>query len=108
MDEQEKARCVFAADVLYKFATSKEKRLKYGAEQRAIMQQALKDGKKIETYRTEWIIKSMDEVIKVLIKSSERFNNTYFHDMISVDDLKDVLTSTINKLNNLSNKKKQQ
>jgi hypothetical protein len=105
MDEQEEKRCKFAADILYKFVTSKEQRLKYGATARQDMQKALKDGKKVEGYRAEWILKAMDEVIKALVKSSEKFNNTYFHDMISVDDMKDVLTSAINKLNNLSKKK---
>lgn len=93
-------------DILHKFVTSKEQRLKYGAEARADMQKDLKAGKKVEGYRADWIIKAMDEVVKTLVKSAERFNNTYFHDMISVDDMKDVLTSAINKLNNANKKNK--
>ena len=105
MDDQEDARMKFATDVFYKFVTSKEARLKHGANQRQEMQKALKDGKKVEGYRAEWILKSMDEVIKTLVKASERFNNTYFHDMISSEDMKDVLTSAINKINNMTKKK---
>lgn len=105
MDEQEDQRMKFATNVFYKFVTSKEARLKHGATQRQEMQKALKDGKKVDGYRAEWILKSMDDVIKALVKSAEKFNNTYFHDMISIEDMKDVLTSAINKLNNASKKK---
>lgn len=106
MDEKDEERCKFALDVLHKFVTSKEQRLKYGAERRSEMQAAIKDGKKVEGYRAEWILRAMDDVIKVLVKSAEKFNNTYFHDMISLEDMKDVLTSSMNKLNNASKKKK--
>lgn len=94
----EKDQNAFAADVLYKLVTSKEKRLKYGAEAREAMQKLLKEGKKVEGYRAEWIIDTMNEVIDTLIKSSEKFNMTYFHDYISTQDLCDVLQSTLSKL----------
>jgi len=106
MDEDEEIRCRFASDVLYKFVTSKESRLKYGATKRQEMQKALQAGKKAEGYRAEWILKSMEECMKTIIKSAEKFNNTYFHDMISVEDMKDVFTSALNRLNNLNKNKK--
>ncbi len=106
MDQEEETRCKFASDVLYKFVTSKESRLKYGATKRQEMQQSLKAGKKVEGYRAEWILKAMEDVMRTLIKSSEKFNNTYFHDMISVDDMKDVFTSALNRLNNINKNKK--
>lgn len=102
MDDQELERCRYATEVLHKLVTNKESRLKYGAEQREKMQSALKAGQKVKGYRAEWIIDTMDEVIGVLIKASERFNNTYFNDMISTTDLKDVLTSTLSRFNKKS------
>lgn len=91
-------RCKFAANIFYVFATSKESRLKYGATKRLEMKKALKNGQKVQGYRAEWILKTVDDIIKTLIKASEKFNNTHFNDMISTDDLKDVLSSTVNKI----------
>jgi hypothetical protein len=99
MDELEEERCMYATNVLYKFVTSKESRLKNGASLRQKMQKALKEGKKVDGYRADWILKSMNEVLKTLAKSAEKFNNTNFHDMISVADMTDVLQSCVNRLN---------
>lgn len=97
MDDKNK-QCRFACDILYQFASNKEKRLKYGAEQRLKIKKALEKGRPIHNYRTEWSSDTSDKVIEVLIESSEKFNNTFFQDKISVDDLKDILESTIKKL----------
>ena len=99
MDDQEIERSRYATTVFYSLVTNKEARLKYGAEQRLKMQDALKAGLKISGYRAEWLLDTIDSVLSTLIKASERFNGTYFNDMVSVSDLKDVLTSTINRLN---------
>lgn len=105
MDEEEEKRCRYATDVLYKFVTSTESRLKYGATKRQEMHKSLQAGQKIEGYRADWIMKSMEELMKTLVKSAERFNNTYFHDMISIEDMKDVFTTALNKLNKINKKK---
>ena len=99
MDDKEAERCKFATTVFYKLVTNKEARLKYGAEQRQKMQEALKAGQKIGGYRADWILETMDDIMETLIEASERFNNTHYNDLISVADLKDVLTSVISKFN---------
>lgn len=99
MDDKE---AKFARDVLHKFATSKDSRLQYGAKVRSEMQKALANGGKIVGYRAEWLYTSADSVLNCLIESSEQFNNTYSHDMISVQDLKDVLNTVLAKLDSYS------
>lgn len=96
----------FAAKVFYNFVTSKDKRLQYGIKERARMKDAIKKGEKVSGYRPEWIIETANAVISTLITSSERFNNTHFNDLVSVDDLVDVLNTASHKLTNMGKKKK--
>jgi hypothetical protein len=98
MDEKELERCEFAVKILNKFASSKENRLKFAAAQRAKMKKDLDSGKKVDGYRFDWLNSTSDEVIKTLIAASERFNSTYYHDIVSVQDLIDILNTTIAKL----------
>jgi hypothetical protein len=104
MDPTDDDRAKFASGILYAFATSKDSRLRYGAGKRKEMQAALDSGQKVSGYRAEWILRSVEDVLRVLIKSADRFNSTYFHDYISVDDMRDVLVSTINRLDKTSSK----
>lgn len=103
MDEKAKMR--FAVNIFAKLSISKEKRLLYGATQRQKMKKHLERGEKVEGYRAEWILGTMQEVIKAMSIQADKFNHTYYHDMISADDLQDVLTSAINKIKQFKDNK---
>lgn len=101
----DKAKMHWAVGIFSKLAISKEKRLLYGATQRQKMKEALAKGDKVEGYRAEWILGTMQEVIRTMSVQAEKFNTTYYHDMISVNDFVDVLTSAINKINQIKDDK---
>lgn len=88
----------FANVVFIQFSCNQANRPKYGAERRAEMKAALDRGERVEGYRAKWIIDTMYKVVDVLGKSAETFNNTHYNDMISTNDMVDVLNSAIHKL----------
>lgn len=97
MKNQEETK--YACLILFRFVNSKEQRLKNGAMRRKQILQSIKDGKTVSGYRPEWMLNTIDVVLKTLITESEKFNNTYYDDMVSVEDMKDILASVIHKLN---------
>ena len=93
MSNKELDQCKYAASVFYRYVTSKETRLKNGAKLRQKIKTAATKGKKLNNYRTEWFKGLSDDVLRLMIKSSEKFNNTHFNDMISTNDFLDILES---------------
>lgn len=79
--------------VLYNVVSNKDIKLEYGATQRRRIKDALERGEKVSGYRVAWLRHCRNEVLDTLIKESERFNRTYKHDHISVNDLVDVLAT---------------
>jgi hypothetical protein len=100
MDNLELERCKIATNIFYKLATatSKDARLRYGAKQRELINEAVSKGNDIDHYRIEWLEKSSMEVIKTLLLVSKKFDTNYFFDMISLNDLKDVLNHALKRL----------
>lgn len=94
----------FACGLLYKFVTSKERRLKLGSEKRAELQKQIAAGEKVTGYRAEWLFGSASRVLDILIDCASEFNISYPEDMISVQDLKDVLATTSAKLDQVKRK----
>lgn len=92
----------FASRIFYNFVTSTEKRLRFGVSQRNKMKEAMKKGENFHGYRADWIVNSANEVLETLTKSAERFNNTHFNDLISVDDMVDVLNAASTRILNVA------
>lgn len=73
-------------------------RLKRGMQLREEMHAAMARGEDPEGYRVDWLKRTSDRIIKVLIGSSEEFNAIYADDKISLGDLSDVITAVVGRL----------
>jgi len=84
-----------ALDVLYRLVTDKRNKLEYGRQKRLEMKEILKRGGKVQGYRADYLLSSAQEVMLWMTTIAESFNAKYPHDRFSVQDMTDVLASTI-------------
>lgn len=85
----------FILDVMKRVATSQTVRLQNGARMRDEIRQAIQRGERPKGYRVAWLQESGYEVIKTLTKIAKQFDKEHPQDKASVQDLMDVLSTTM-------------
>jgi hypothetical protein len=86
------------ADYLLLITTDSGVKLRWGYQQREQMRQVLQKGQVPKGYRADWIKKTKMALIDTLHREAEVFNDTYRHDLISVNDMADALSTTLETL----------
>jgi hypothetical protein len=82
-----------ANQILYRFRTDKNAKLRHGAKLRAEMVALLQQGKEPSGYRVDWIVETVNELIAWLGTRAVEFGQRYPQDAVSADDLSDVLAT---------------
>jgi len=90
-DEQLK----IAAQTLFRVVSSDAIKLRWGAAKRIYLGTELAEGREPIHYRIEWLRDCRDALLDTLIKQGERFNRTWKHDRVSVNDMKDAVLTLL-------------
>jgi hypothetical protein len=85
----------YLAKTLKSVITSKDIKLAWGSHQREQIKRALKAGKQISGYRAEWLIETKRKLATTLNDALRQFNQANKHDMISTNDLEDVVMNLL-------------
>lgn len=101
-----KERLEWAADIIKAAAANEKLRGARGAIRRQQMKDALERGETPEGPRAVWLKETAAAVIKTLEAASINFNETNLDDLISANDLGDVLITAIKWLQASSNGEK--
>jgi hypothetical protein len=101
---EDKIRLDFAVKVLHRYVTSSDTRLRYGQLQRRDMKDDIENGVKPTGYRAEWLVSTTDALLDVLIEASRQFNASYHFDMISTNDMRDVLIGLLDQIDSKTKK----
>lgn len=88
----------FAKRIFAKFDNDEKSRLYNGAAIRREIRDAIDRGEEPVGYRVEWLKKSSQKVIHTLHEVAKEFNKEYPHDKASVQDLCDILNTTLKRL----------
>jgi hypothetical protein len=87
-----------ANQILLRFVTDIEGKLRYGARIRLQMHETLNRGEDPNNYRSEFIAKASTELFGWLALKAEEFNELYPHDRMSSEDFSDILATAQFKL----------
>lgn len=82
-----------AVDVLVQVATSKRLRLQRGQLRREQIKAALEAGEPVTGPRIDWLRDTGNGVLAVLTEAAQAYNTAHPDDMISSQDLCDVLAT---------------
>lgn len=90
-----KHKADFAQKVFLRIMADTEERLQRGAERRRRMQEKLDRGERPDCHRSEWLRSTSRRLIDEITQAAQEFNESNTDDLISVNDLADVLTTTL-------------
>jgi hypothetical protein len=93
------------SEILYHTVTSKDVKLRYGLSKRAEIMAALKRGEKVGGYRVQFILRARNAIVDTLMEVGQEFNTANPHDLVSLQDFGDVLTTTLKQLHTVADKK---
>lgn len=86
--------------ILYRAVTDQKVKLAFGSRKRTENREALEKGTPLENYRMDWLRESRGKCVSFLQQLAAEFNRDHPHDCASVQDLMDVLSSTIYQFQN--------
>jgi hypothetical protein len=88
--------------IFTQIASNTHERVEHGKHLREEMRQTLARGERVTGYRADWIDSTAHRVADVLGQAALEFNETNVDDMISGEDLGDVLATVMHRLKTVS------
>lgn len=83
-----------ARDILKRFITEEEVRRRFAAKNRKSMHEQINRGEEPTGHRMEFICETVKQVVDTLMKSAEKYNQTYPYDIVLLGDYLDILATT--------------
>ncbi len=102
MDNISKAQ--IAHEIFGRLSASTDDRLRHGLRLRQEMAEQMERGEKPTGYRAEWLQATAVRVISEMGEAAREFNETHTDDLVSANDMLDVLATAINLLRCASSK----
>ena len=83
-----------AREILYRFLTEEELRVRFATKNRDAMRASIKLGEEPKGHRVEWVTAVSNALVDMLMECGEQFNQLYPYDTVLVGDYLDVLATT--------------
>lgn len=83
-----------ARDILYRFLTEEEVRIRFATKNREAMHAQIESGEEPTGHRMEWVVACSNALIELLLSCGKSFNQMYPYDSILLGDYLDVLATT--------------
>ncbi len=87
-----------AIDVLRRFVSDNDAKLRYGLAQRELLRAQIARGERPQHYRYEWLLVTVKDLFEFLGDRCQKFNADHPADRCSQQDLYDVLNTALTRV----------